>query len=61
MPASGPVKWVDSVVGLTVTAGHTQGSDDGQLIWYRDAAGNQYVLHTNIQVIIEIGHGACRI
>lgn len=56
-----PGEWVDPVVGLTVTAGHTKGSDDGQLIWYRDAAGHQYVLHTSIQVIIEIGRGACPI
>jgi hypothetical protein len=54
-----PGEMIDPVVGLAITAGHTKASDNGQLIYYRDASGNQYVLHTNIQVQLQSGARAC--
>jgi hypothetical protein len=56
-----PGDTIDPVVGLAITAGHTKASENGQLIYYRDASGNQYVLHTNIQVQLQTGAKACPI
>jgi hypothetical protein len=56
-----PGESIDSVVGLAITAGHAKASDNGQLIYYRDASGNQYVMHSNIHIQLQTGHHACPI
>ncbi|HEY1621532.1 MAG TPA: hypothetical protein VGG25_28160 [Streptosporangiaceae bacterium] len=54
-----PGEWVDPVIGLRIAPGHDKGSEDGQLIRYRDAAGHQYVLHTAIDATLQAGPKAC--
>lgn len=54
-----PGESIDSVVGLKIAAGHAKASDSGQLIYYRDSSGHQYVTHSQIRVTLETGHGAC--
>jgi len=46
-------------VGLAIAAGHGKASDNGQLVYYRDASGHQYVMHSNIQVQLQTGPHAC--